>query len=71
MRKNANGDITNEYPGAAAENEFRKMVFSPETLTSAVTGTLYRQKKERSVSPPKPAPSLEELKDRTYFENYL
>ncbi|XP_046751310.1 uncharacterized protein LOC124414410 isoform X2 [Diprion similis] len=62
LRKNTDSDVPNDYPVAAAETEFRKMVFSPETLTSAVTGTLYRQKKERSPSVPRPAPTLEELK---------
>ncbi|XP_046600620.1 uncharacterized protein LOC107218047 isoform X3 [Neodiprion lecontei] len=62
LRKNADSDVPNDYPVGTAETEFRKMVFSPETLTSAVTGTLYRQKKERSPSLPRPAPTLEELK---------
>ncbi|XP_043256622.1 uncharacterized protein LOC122399756 isoform X3 [Colletes gigas] len=63
LKKNSDGEIISEYPGAAAEKEFRKMVFSPEAFASAMTsGTMHHQK-ERSVSPHRPAPTIEELND--------
>ncbi|XP_024945217.1 uncharacterized protein LOC107272140 isoform X5 [Cephus cinctus] len=63
LKKNTDNEIISEYPGAAAEKEFRKMVFSPEALASAMTGTLHCRK-ERSASPARPAPTIEELKDQ-------
>ncbi|XP_043256621.1 midasin isoform X2 [Colletes gigas] len=64
LKKNSDGEIISEYPGAAAEKEFRKMVFSPEAFASAMTsGTMHHQK-ERSVSPHRPAPTIEELNDQ-------
>lgn len=66
LRKNSDSEIISEYPGAAAEKEFRKMVFSPEAFATAMTGGTMNYQKERSPSPQRPTPTLEELKDRQY-----
>ncbi|XP_076635751.1 RIC3 acetylcholine receptor chaperone isoform X3 [Colletes latitarsis] len=63
LKKNSDGEIISEYPGAAAEKEFRKMVFSPEVFASAMTSGAMHHQKERSVSPHRPAPTIEELND--------
>ncbi|XP_016904569.2 FK506-binding protein 5 isoform X2 [Apis cerana] len=63
LRKNSDSEIISEYPGAAAEKEFRKMVFSPEAFATAMTGGTMNYQKERSPSPQRPTPTLEELKD--------
>ncbi|KOC68121.1 Dynein heavy chain-like protein [Habropoda laboriosa] len=63
LKKNSDSEIIAEYPGAAAEKEFRKMVFSPEAFTTAMTGGSVPRQKERSPSPQKPAPTIQELKD--------
>lgn len=69
LKKSSDSEIISEYPGEAAEKEFQKMVFSPETFATAVTsGSMHRQK-ERSSSPQRPAPSIEELKDRKFFQS--
>ncbi|XP_071862307.1 RIC3 acetylcholine receptor chaperone isoform X4 [Bombus fervidus] len=62
LRKNSDSEIISEYPGAAAEKEFRKMVFSPEAFATAMTGGTMHYQKERSPSPQRP-PTIEELKD--------
>ncbi|XP_076635752.1 RIC3 acetylcholine receptor chaperone isoform X4 [Colletes latitarsis] len=64
LKKNSDGEIISEYPGAAAEKEFRKMVFSPEVFASAMTSGAMHHQKERSVSPHRPAPTIEELNDQ-------
>ncbi|XP_043799301.1 uncharacterized protein LOC122718380 isoform X1 [Apis laboriosa] len=64
LRKNSDSEIISEYPGAAAEKEFRKMVFSPEAFATAMTGGTINYQKERSPSPQRPTPTLEELKDQ-------
>ncbi|XP_017799344.1 PREDICTED: probable inactive protein kinase DDB_G0270444 isoform X3 [Habropoda laboriosa] len=64
LKKNSDSEIIAEYPGAAAEKEFRKMVFSPEAFTTAMTGGSVPRQKERSPSPQKPAPTIQELKDQ-------
>ncbi|XP_026301951.1 uncharacterized protein LOC551494 isoform X1 [Apis mellifera] len=64
LRKNSDSEIISEYPGAAAEKEFRKMVFSPEAFATAMTGGTMNYQKERSPSPQRPTPTLEELKDQ-------
>ncbi|XP_076669308.1 RIC3 acetylcholine receptor chaperone isoform X6 [Andrena cerasifolii] len=63
LKKNSDSEIISEYPGAAAEKEFRKMVFSPEAFATAMTGGTMNYEKERSPSPQMPAPTIEELKD--------
>lgn len=67
LRKNSDSEIISEYPGAAAEKEFRKMVFSPEAFATAMTGGTMHYQKERSPSPQRP-PTIEELKDRKFFK---
>ncbi|XP_076669310.1 RIC3 acetylcholine receptor chaperone isoform X7 [Andrena cerasifolii] len=64
LKKNSDSEIISEYPGAAAEKEFRKMVFSPEAFATAMTGGTMNYEKERSPSPQMPAPTIEELKDQ-------
>ena len=64
LKKNSDSEIISEYPGAAAEKEFRNIVFSPEAFASAMTGGTMNYSKERSPSPQRPAPTIEELKDR-------
>ncbi|XP_014598357.1 PREDICTED: uncharacterized protein LOC106783893 isoform X2 [Polistes canadensis] len=59
LKKNSDSEIISEYPGAAAEKEFRKMVFNPDLLASAMTGGTMHYQKEQS--PYKPAPTIEEL----------
>ncbi|XP_025072974.1 uncharacterized protein LOC105422488 isoform X3 [Pogonomyrmex barbatus] len=61
LKKNSDSEIISEYPGAAAEKEFRKMVFSPEVLASAMTGGALHYPREKS--PHKTAPTIEELND--------
>lgn len=68
LRKNSDSEIISEYPSAAAEKEFRKMVFSPEAFATAMTGGTMNYQKERSPSPQRPTPTLEELKDRKFFK---
>ncbi|XP_033328908.2 RIC3 acetylcholine receptor chaperone isoform X3 [Megalopta genalis] len=63
LKKSSDSEIISEYPGAAAEKEFRKMVFSPEAFASAMTGGTMQYCKERSPSPHRPPPTIEELKD--------
>lgn len=63
LKKNSDSEIISEYAGAAAEKEFRKMVFSPEAFASAVTGGTIHSHRERSSSPFESPPSIEELKD--------
>ncbi|XP_043506668.1 sodium/potassium/calcium exchanger 1-like isoform X4 [Frieseomelitta varia] len=63
LRKNSDSEIISEYPGATAEKEFRRMVFSPEAFATAMTGGTMHYQKERSPSPQRPAPTIEELKD--------
>ncbi|CAK9799686.1 hypothetical protein ANTPLA_LOCUS2061 [Anthophora plagiata] len=63
LKKNSDSEIIAEYPGAAAEKEFRKMVFSPEAFTSAMTGESMHYQRKRSPSPQMPPPTIEELKD--------
>ncbi|XP_076279446.1 RIC3 acetylcholine receptor chaperone isoform X2 [Lasioglossum baleicum] len=63
LKKNSDSEIISEYPGAAAEKEFRKMVFSPEAFATAMTGGTIHYCKERSQSPHRPVPTIEELKD--------
>lgn len=65
MKKNSDNEIISEYPGAAAEKEFRKMVFSPEALATAMTGGTLHYPREKS--PYRTAPTIEELKDRKFF----
>lgn len=65
LRKNSDSEIISEYPGAAAEKEFRKMVFNPDLLASAMTGGTMHYQKEHS--PYKPAPTIEELNNRKFF----
>ncbi|RLU25912.1 hypothetical protein DMN91_002074 [Ooceraea biroi] len=63
LKKTSDSEIISEYPGAAAEKEFRKMVFSPEALTTAMTGGTMQYSREKS--PQKTAaPTIEELKDQ-------
>ncbi|XP_023287486.1 uncharacterized protein LOC111673866 isoform X2 [Orussus abietinus] len=64
VKKNSDSEIISEFPniGAEAEKEFRKMVFSPDVFATAMTGSL-QYRKERSASPLRPAPTIEELKD--------
>lgn len=63
MRKNSDNEIYAEYQNPTAEREFRNKVFNPEVLTSAMTGVpCYR--KERSPSPMRSVPTIEELKER-------
>ncbi|XP_033328905.2 RIC3 acetylcholine receptor chaperone isoform X1 [Megalopta genalis] len=64
LKKSSDSEIISEYPGAAAEKEFRKMVFSPEAFASAMTGGTMQYCKERSPSPHRPPPTIEELKDQ-------
>ncbi|XP_076658139.1 RIC3 acetylcholine receptor chaperone isoform X2 [Halictus rubicundus] len=64
LKKNSDSEIISEYPGAAAEKEFRKMVFSPEAFATAMTGGTIHYCKERSQSPHRPVPTIEELKDQ-------
>ncbi|XP_031847193.1 RIC3 acetylcholine receptor chaperone isoform X4 [Nomia melanderi] len=64
LKKNSDSEIISEYPGAAAEKEFRKMVFSPEAFATAMTGGTLHYRKERSESPHRPPPTIEELKDQ-------
>ncbi|XP_017754235.1 PREDICTED: ABC transporter F family member 4 isoform X2 [Eufriesea mexicana] len=61
LRKNSDNEIISEYPGAAAEKEFQKMVFSPEAFATAMTGGTMHYQKERSPSPEGPIPTMEEL----------
>ncbi|KAL6443057.1 hypothetical protein ACFW04_002796 [Cataglyphis niger] len=61
LKKNSDNEIISEYPGAAAEKEFRKMVFSPEALATAMTGGTLHYPREKS--PYRTAPTIEELKD--------
>jgi len=65
FKKSSDSEIISQYPRAAAEKEFRKMVFSPEAFATAMTGgnTLHPREK----SPHRPAPTIEELKDRKCF----
>ncbi|XP_053982936.1 HIV Tat-specific factor 1 homolog isoform X2 [Hylaeus volcanicus] len=63
LKKNSDSEIISEYPGVAAEKEFRKMVFSPEAFASAMTGGTMHYQKDRSETPEGPAPTIEELKD--------
>ncbi|XP_014598356.1 PREDICTED: uncharacterized protein LOC106783893 isoform X1 [Polistes canadensis] len=62
LKKNSDSEIISEYPGAAAEKEFRKMVFNPDLLASAMTGGTMHYQKEQS--PYKPAPTIEELNNQ-------
>lgn len=62
LKKNSDSEIISEYPGAAAEKEFRKMVFSPEALATAMTGGTLHYPRERS--PHRTVPTIEELNDR-------
>ncbi|KAL6443056.1 hypothetical protein ACFW04_002796 [Cataglyphis niger] len=62
LKKNSDNEIISEYPGAAAEKEFRKMVFSPEALATAMTGGTLHYPREKS--PYRTAPTIEELKDQ-------
>ncbi|CAL1688520.1 unnamed protein product [Lasius platythorax] len=62
LKKNSDSEIISEYPGAAAEKEFRKMVFSPEALATAMTGETLHYPREKS--PYRTAPTIEELKDQ-------
>ncbi|XP_053982927.1 uncharacterized protein LOC128878624 isoform X1 [Hylaeus volcanicus] len=64
LKKNSDSEIISEYPGVAAEKEFRKMVFSPEAFASAMTGGTMHYQKDRSETPEGPAPTIEELKDQ-------
>ncbi|XP_077275390.1 RIC3 acetylcholine receptor chaperone isoform X2 [Temnothorax americanus] len=61
LKKNSDSEIISEYPGAAAEKEFRKMVFSPEALATAMTGGTLHYPREKS--PRRTAPTIEELND--------
>jgi len=65
LKKNSDSEIISEYPGAAAEKEFRKMVFSPEALATAMTGGTLHYPREKS--PHRAAPTIEELNDRKIF----
>lgn len=59
LKKNSDSEIMSEYPGAAAEKEFQKMVFNSDLLASAMTeGAVHYQKEH---SPYKSAPTIEEL----------
>lgn len=69
MKKNSDSEIISEYPGAAAEKEFRKMVFSPEALATAMTGGTLHYPRDRS--PHRSAPTIEELNDRKCFCKYF
>ncbi|KAL0111785.1 hypothetical protein PUN28_013164 [Cardiocondyla obscurior] len=62
LKKNSDSEIISEYPGLAAEKEFRKMVFNPEALATAMTGGTLHYPKEKS-SPHRTAPTIEELND--------
>nr|XP_012217605.1 PREDICTED: resistance to inhibitors of cholinesterase protein 3-like isoform X3 [Linepithema humile] len=62
LKKSSDSEIISEYPGAAAEKEFRKMVFSPEAFATAMTGGTLHYPRERS--PHMTAPTIEELKDQ-------
>ncbi|CAL7946555.1 unnamed protein product [Xylocopa violacea] len=64
VKKNSDSEIISEYPGAAAEKEFRKMVFSPEAFATAMTGGTMHYQKERTPSPQRTAPTIEELKSQ-------
>lgn len=61
FKKYSDNEIISEYPGAAAEKEFRKMVFNPEALATAMTGGALHYQREMSLHT---APTIEELKDR-------
>ncbi|XP_018396796.1 PREDICTED: uncharacterized protein LOC108775022 isoform X3 [Cyphomyrmex costatus] len=61
LKKNTESEIISEYPGAAAEKEFRRKVFSPETFATAMTGGTPYYLKEKS--PHKITPTIEELND--------
>ncbi|XP_072751345.1 uncharacterized protein Ric-3 isoform X5 [Anoplolepis gracilipes] len=61
LKKNSDSEIISEYPGVAAEKEFRKMVFNPEALATAMTGGTLHYPREKS--PYRTAPTIEELKD--------
>uniref|UniRef100_A0A348G6C0 Resistance to inhibitors of cholinesterase protein 3 n=1 Tax=Odontomachus monticola TaxID=613454 RepID=A0A348G6C0_ODOMO len=62
LRKYSDNEIISEpYPGVAAEKEFRKMVFNPDTLTSAMTGDALDYQRRISLHA---APTIEELKDQ-------
>lgn len=63
MRKNTSNEIYSDYVNPEAEREFRNKVFNPEILTNAMTGEVY-YKRERSQTPKRPAPTIEELKRR-------
>ncbi|XP_026673743.1 altered inheritance of mitochondria protein 44-like isoform X2 [Ceratina calcarata] len=62
LKKSSDSEIISEYPGVAAEKEFRKMVFSPEAFATAMSGGTMHYQKERSPSPERP-PTIEELKN--------
>ncbi|XP_072751343.1 uncharacterized protein Ric-3 isoform X3 [Anoplolepis gracilipes] len=62
LKKNSDSEIISEYPGVAAEKEFRKMVFNPEALATAMTGGTLHYPREKS--PYRTAPTIEELKDQ-------
>ncbi|XP_018396795.1 PREDICTED: uncharacterized protein LOC108775022 isoform X2 [Cyphomyrmex costatus] len=62
LKKNTESEIISEYPGAAAEKEFRRKVFSPETFATAMTGGTPYYLKEKS--PHKITPTIEELNDQ-------
>ncbi|XP_017889067.1 protein Ycf2-like isoform X1 [Ceratina calcarata] len=63
LKKSSDSEIISEYPGVAAEKEFRKMVFSPEAFATAMSGGTMHYQKERSPSPERP-PTIEELKNQ-------
>lgn len=70
LRKNSDNEIISEYPGAAAEKEFQKMVFSPEAFATAMTGGTMHYQKERPPSPEGPIPTIEELSNRKFFKHF-
>lgn len=66
LRKSSDSEIISSsgYIGEEAEKEFQKMVFNPEVFKAAFTGSTTKPGKNRSPSPHKRAPTLEELEER-------
>ncbi|XP_033221783.1 uncharacterized protein LOC117175986 isoform X3 [Belonocnema kinseyi] len=64
LRKSSGSEIiSNPYSNAEAEREFQKMVFNPEVFTKAMSGGTKYFQKERTPSPIRPAPTIEELNE--------
>ncbi|XP_033221782.1 uncharacterized protein LOC117175986 isoform X2 [Belonocnema kinseyi] len=65
LRKSSGSEIiSNPYSNAEAEREFQKMVFNPEVFTKAMSGGTKYFQKERTPSPIRPAPTIEELNEQ-------